>query len=112
MRAGLADRISMRSPRKTASSRLCVTKITVRLPVPPDVEHFALHALARGLVEAHERLVHQDEVGVGGECARDRHALLHAARDLVRIVALEAREPDDLDDLAHFRVDLVAGAAP
>ena len=81
-------------------------------PVPPDVQHLALHALAGGLVEADERLVHEDEIGVGGEGTRDGHALLHAAGDLVRIVALEAGQPDDLDDLAHLRVDRRPCARP
>ena len=111
MRAGLADRMRMRSPRNTASSRLCVTKMTVRLRCAPDVEHLALHAFARRLVEADERLVHEDEVGVGGKRARDGDALLHAARDLMRIIVLEAGEPDDLDDLAHLRVDVGAARA-
>ncbi len=51
----------------------------------PDVEKLVLQALARHRVERAERLVHQHDLGVVGEHAGDRHALLHAARELVRI---------------------------
>jgi len=49
----------------------------------PNVEDLALHAFARRLIETHKRLVHQNEIGVGREGARDCNALLHAARDLM-----------------------------
>ena len=95
MRAGLADRIENAVAQKHGLLEIVRDEDDRALAMTPDVEHLALHALARRLVEADERLVHQDEVGVGGKGARDGDALLHAAGNLVRIVVLEARQPDD-----------------
>src|SRR5205823_11250581 len=39
--------------------------------------------------------LHQQDVRLAGERARDRDALLHAAGELIRVIALEGREPDD-----------------
>ncbi|MDT4859491.1 hypothetical protein FQZ97_940000 [compost metagenome] len=44
-----------------------------------------VHHLARLRVERAERLVHQHHVGAAHERARNRHALLHAARELVGV---------------------------
>src|SRR5262249_52743318 len=38
--------------------------------------------------------------GVDRECASKSHALLHAAAELIRVGALDAREPDDLEQFA------------
>ena len=43
-------------------------------------------------VERAERLVHEQDVGLGGDGARQAHALLHAARELVREALAPARE--------------------
>ena len=52
------------------------------------------HLLARQRVERAERLVHQQQRRVVDQRARDRHALAHAARQLVRIAVGEIREAD------------------
>ena len=52
----------------------------------PDVEQFLLQLRARERVKCAEGLVHQQHVRVVREHAGDRHALLHAARQLMRIV--------------------------
>ena len=56
---------------------------------------------ARLRIDGRERLVHQHHFGIRGERARDGHALLHAAGELVRILLLEADEAHHLDVAAH-----------
>src|ERR1700730_15672648 len=46
----------------------------------PDLEQLLLHELARLGIERGERLVHEQDLGVGGERAGQVTALLHAAR--------------------------------
>ena len=46
------------------------------------------------VVERAERLVEQQDLGIVGERAGDRHALLHAARELLGVVVLEAAQAD------------------
>ena len=48
---------------------------------------------------ARERLVHQQDLRLGGERARDRDALAHAAGQLGRVAVLEAVEADQLDEV-------------
>ena len=69
----------------------------------PDLQQLALQLLAGERVERTKRLVHQQDVGVVGKHARDRHALLHAARELARIAVGEALEADQLDELVGDR---------
>ena len=52
-------------------------------------------------VDGRERLVHQHDVGVRGQRAGHRHPLAHAARQLVRVLLLEALQPDQVDEVAH-----------
>ena len=58
-------------------------------------------------VERGEGLVHQQHLRVGRERAGQRHALLHAARQLVHMRMLELLEADELEivigDLAALR---------
>ena len=56
-------------------------------------------AIARARVEVARGLVGEHEVGAGGEGTRDRHALLLAARELVRPVAQARGEPECVDEL-------------
>ena len=67
------------------------------LLVLPDADQVGAHLEARQVVERAEGLVHVEQVGVRGERARDLDALAHAARELVRVGALEAGEADHLD---------------
>src|SRR5262245_23926199 len=65
----------------------------------PDAQQLKVHLLARERVERAERLVHQDELGIVNERARDRRALLHAAGELVGVsvfLALEAHEREEV----------------
>ncbi len=64
----------------------------------PDAEQLQVQALTRHLVERTERLVHEQERRRERERSRDRHALLHASRQLPGMVLLE---PGKLDELDH-----------
>jgi hypothetical protein len=66
---------------------------------------------ARLRVERAERLVHQQDARAVRERARDRDALLHPARQLVRIHVGEAREPDQIEPLQRLALGLAAAAA-
>ena len=90
MRPGRALITTTRLPMKTASSMSWVTKSTVLRCCLPDAEQQLLHQLARLVVERAEGLVHQQHARVVGQRARDRGALLHAARQLLRVVLVEA----------------------
>ena len=73
----------------------------------PELQDEALHLLPRQRVECAERLVHQDHVGVVGQAARQRDALLHPARQLVDRLFLEVAQTHGLEqmvgDLASAR---------
>src|SRR6478752_7134911 len=56
----------------------------------PDAQQLEVHFLARERVERAERLVHQDQLGIVNESARDRRALLHAAGEFVGVFVLVA----------------------
>src|SRR5205814_1168809 len=52
-------------------------------------------------VESAERLVHEKDGRLVDERLRQRRALAHAARELVRVVALESAESDTPDPVAR-----------
>ena len=84
--------------RYTASGIEWVTKAMVFLVARPELQQLGIEMVAHDLVERAERLVHQQQVGIEGQRAGDRGALLHAARQLPGIFALEAGEVDQLHD--------------
>src|SRR5690349_8025191 len=45
----------------------------------PNSQYFFLQEITRERIQRGERLVHQDDVGIGCERASDAHTLLHAA---------------------------------
>ena len=99
IRPGRALMTTTRDERKTASGIEWVTKTTV-VPGPlPDPQHLGVHPLAGHLVERAERLVHQQDGRLEGQRPGDRDALLHAARQLVGIVAEEVAELDEVEHL-------------
>ena len=72
----------------------CVMKKHI-LPVACQTSRISLlDRLARERVERAERLVHQQQLGVARERARDAHALLHAAGELVDRALGELLEAD------------------
>ena len=62
----------------------------------PDPLQFHVHALARERIQRAEWLVHQQDLGVARQRTADAGALLHAARQLVRIASAEFAEPGHL----------------
>ncbi len=84
-------------------------------PVPlPHPGQQLLHVVPGQGVEGAERLVHQQHLRPVGQRPGDRHALLHAARKLVRIGVGEAVEADQRQMLARPLAQLrspVAGGA-
>ena len=63
-----------------------------------------LHAHLR--VERRERLVEQQHARLDRERARERDALLHAARELVRVAVAGVPEADELEQLVDALVAL------
>ena len=70
----------------------------------PQFQQLLVEVVAHDLVERAERLVHQQQIGVEGERAGDRGALLHAARELPGIFLLEAGEVDELQRALDARL--------
>ena len=62
--------------------------------------HEVEHARLDGRVEPGRRLVEDEQLGVGGECDGDDDALLHPARQLVRVALGDPLGIGDLDPLA------------
>jgi hypothetical protein len=67
-----------------------------------------LHLQAGLGIERTERLVHQEELGLHQQAARDTDALLHAAGELVGIVVLEAVETDQVDRALRLLLEAAA----
>ena len=77
----------------------------------PDAQEILLQLLARLRIERAERLIHEDEDGLAHQCPRDPDALLHAARELVRIVLREGGEPHEIEEVARLLAPLRYGKA-
>ena len=74
-----------------------------------ELDQKVLHAHTRGRVERAERLIHENDAWVQDERARDRDALPHAARQLMRIllgIALDIKTNFD-DPLSRLGAALV-----
>src|SRR4051794_31409730 len=66
------------------------------LLLPPDPLELVVQEVPGHRVERAERLVHQQNVRVLRQRAGERHALARTAGELVRPLAAEAAQPDDL----------------
>ena len=93
----VADSTITRSARKTASGMPCVTSTMVVPVALPEPQQLHVEPLAGQRVEGAERLVQQQHRRVAREGTRDRGALAHAARQLVRPRPLEAVEADQAE---------------
>src|SRR2546422_513409 len=104
-----------RMPLRTSSPKALTTAVgggrkyagtgsvaAIRLQAPKKPARTTSHVItaSRRRIHGGERLVHQHDLGIRGQRARHRDALLHPARELVRIFRLEALEPDQLDETA------------
>ena len=105
------DITTTRVERKTASVIEWVTKTTVEPLGLPDPQQLQVEPLARHLVERSERLVHQQERRIERERPGDRDPLPHAARELPRVVVLEAGELDEVDHLRDALGAAVGGSS-
>ena len=103
MRPGRLERRITRSPRRTASRTLWVTKITVRPGLAPEALELVVQHVARHRVERAERLVHEQDVGLLRERARQGDALAHAAGQLVGELGAERVEVHEVEELVGLR---------
>ena len=71
-----------------------------------ELEELVLKLAADQRVERRERLVHQQDLGVGGHGARQSDALAHAAGELVRVAVVPAGEVDEGELLVRDPVAL------
>src|ERR1039458_6932922 len=67
----------------------------------PDPQHFKVHLLPGQGVQRSKWLIHQDHLWVMDEGARNRRALLHPARQLLRILVLISGKPDELEKITR-----------
>ncbi len=78
-----------------------------QLPLAPQVEEVVAQRFGRQHIESGKRLIHEQDVGMNHQRAREAHPLAHAAGELARIGGLEAVEADEVDRLqrapAHLR---------
>ena len=58
-----------------------------------QLQQVVLHLAAYQRIQRREGLVHQQDLGIGGQRAGQPHPLLHAAGELMRILVLETRQP-------------------
>ena len=73
-----------------------------------QLHQFELGAFAQLLVERGQRLVEQQHLRAARQRARQRHALLLAAGELIGLALLQALELDQRDHLGDAGVDLGA----
>ena len=90
MRAGRSLSTMTRLARNSASSTSCVTSSVGEALALPERDELGLHGDARQRVELAERLVEHEDFRIVDQRARQRDALRHAARELVRIGVAEA----------------------
>src|SRR4051812_21190827 len=76
------------------------------LRVLPYPQKELLHDVPGLAIERAERLVHQEDVGLIGERASNRHALHHAARELARIVIGKSSKADLVQISLGYRAPL------
>jgi hypothetical protein len=83
MRPGFAAITTIRCASVTASNTLCVTNRIVRWRACAQASRSSFRRPGH-LIEGGEGFIHQQHAGLRDQCARDRHAHLHAAGELAR----------------------------
>jgi hypothetical protein len=86
-----------------ASNWSWVTRSAGDARILQDRAHLDRQALAQVDVEVAERLVEQQELGLRRQRARQRDALLLAARQLVRVRARRVGQADELEHAVRAR---------
>ena len=66
----------------------------------PDFEHLVAQQHPCLLIQRAERLIHQHDTGLIGQCPGNSRPLLHTAGELRREMVLEPFKADQLDELA------------
>ena len=74
----------------------------------PKLEQGVLQLLAQERIECGEWLVHEQQVDIEGDGARQGKTLLHATGKLTGISMREIREADEAQGLARLRLALLA----
>jgi hypothetical protein len=97
----------MRSAVVMASSWSWVTKMVVRPSRALHVQQFLAHLHAQRLVQVGQRLVQQQHLRLDDHGARQRHALLLAARQLVGPALRVVGQAHHVERRAHLLADLV-----
>src|ERR1700687_5859710 len=77
----------------------------------PQRKELVFHQRSRLHVEGAEGLVHQQDLWLVDQALRERDALPHPTRQLIRIAVLEAGEPDTRDPFATPFASLASGLA-
>ena len=79
-----------------------------QLPLAPQVEEVVAQRFGGQHIESGKRFVHEQDVGMHHQRAREAHPLAHTAGELARIGGLEAVEAYEVDRLqrapAHLRL--------
>src|SRR5690348_12390977 len=115
MRPGCEDITRMRLAIDTASSMLCVTKkMLFTSSVARSCQSFTTSLLRLSAVRMSSALKASSMRSTSGfaTSAREAHALAHAARKLLGIGVLVAREADEVDGALHLVGGLGAFDAP
>ena len=97
-----------RSERKAASAIECVTKMTVVFELQADPGDLQIHLLSRERIERPEGFIHQQQRWRENQSAGDRHPLLHAARQLMRVLLFESGQPHRLQQRSNASLALLA----
>jgi hypothetical protein len=72
----------------------------------PNALKLVVKQVAGLRIESGEWFIHQQNVGLHGQGASQRHALLHATRKLMRMVFLELSETNEIQVVAGLRAPL------
>ena len=67
----------------------------------PDRQEIVVEPKTCDFIERGERLIHQQQLRLGDERARNRGAHFHAARKFAREGSSKIREPDAIKGLLH-----------
>ncbi len=86
-----------RSPRYTASEIECVTKTYWRSQSRAQIEQQILQTKPRPFIQRGERFVEQQDLRLGDQRARQRHAHLHAAAQFPREVRDALAQPQRVE---------------
>ena len=103
MLAGAAS-TTIRSAISTASSIRCVIKRQVFLQLLDQLHEVLTQDLRRGVIQLAKTFVEQHQLRLDGHCARQRHPLPHAARQLMwKLGVMNFAELDPLQPVARAR---------